>query len=352
MRNWILPTLYASFALLSIITLSSVAPSLAGKQLISFCIGGVVYAAASYLPWNTYLSTRWYQYWGVVLLLILPLVAFDATRNTHRWIELGGGQTFQPSQLAVPFTILSLSMILIKAREYTWRTVGIFLATLAVPAALIFIEPDLGSTIVYVAATAVLLLLVPVPWQKICTLLGILLLAVVVGWFFIFHPYQKARITAFLNPDSPDNYNAHQALIAVGSGTGIGRGIGQGVQSHLRFLPERHTDFIFASFAEEYGFIGSSVLIGLYICLTGYILWQSHSSTEVSAQLFLITTAILFILQAAVNILMNMGLLPITGITLPFFSFGGSSILCMALLLGMVHSATAEHKPKATLHIS
>lgn len=352
MRTWLIPALYIVLALMSITTLSSVAPSLASKQLLSFIIGGVVYLLAYYIPWETYRNTQVYQYGFAVFILILPLVAFGSTRNTHRWIELGGGQTFQPSQLAIPLTVMLAAQVLTRAKEITWLTLAQFFAVIGLPAVLIFVEPDLGSTIVYGASLSVLLLVTPVSWKKLLTLLSVSVIAAVIGWLFLLQPYQKARITTFLSPESSDNYNAQQALIAVGSGGVLGRGIGQGVQSHLKFLPERQTDFIFASFAEEYGFFGTSILIILYGILVAYLLYASQFANDSTAQLLFIVAAVVCMMQTSVNVLMNMGLLPITGITLPFVSYGGSSIISMAFFLGMVQSGLSHYKPKATLHIS
>ena len=352
MRSWFLPALYVSFALISTSTLASVAPAIADKQFLSFLIGGVVFAVAARIPWSTYKSLAWPSYWIAVFLLILPLVAFGAIRNTHRWIELGGGQTFQPSQVALPLTLLALSLIITKAQQHTWQVLGKFLTVLSLPAALIFVEPDLGTTIAYVVPCLVILLVAPIPWKQLATLVITGVLLAVAAWFFLLLPYQKERITTFLNPESADNHNAHQALIAVGSGMWWGRGIGQGVQSHLKFLPERHTDFIFASFAEEYGFLGSSLLLLLYGALVAFLLKEARSIVDPDAQLLYIVTAFSFVFQASINILMNMGMMPITGITLPFISYGGSSIVSLTLLLGMTQSASIHRPAKVALHLT
>jgi rod shape determining protein RodA len=183
---------------------------------------------------------------------------------------------------------------------------------------------------------------------------GTVLVLALVGWFVVLQPYQKARITAFISPTEDmqgSNYNAQQALIAVGSGEFAGRGLGQGIQSHLKFLPERHTDFIFASLAEEYGFIGTSTVIILYVLLITFLIWASlHISNQIG-QLFLLVVAIWIFLQATININMNIGLLPITGITLPFLSYGGSSLLGLCFTLGIAQSLIKETQKKTLLHI-
>ena len=138
---------------------------------------------------------------------------------------------------------------------------------------MILIEPDLGTTLVYLASLAVVFFFSDIRWQQVLALGAAGLIMVVIAWMFVLQPYQKERITSFMDDSQTEStllsskYNARQALIAVGSGQLVGRGLGQGVQSHLRFLPERQTDFIFASLAEEFGFLGSSLLIGLYVLI-------------------------------------------------------------------------------------
>lgn len=174
------------------------------------------------------------------------------------------------------------------------------------------------------------------------------------AWFLLLQPYQKQRITSFISPEqsSDGNYHVEQALIAVGSGELTGRGLGQGVQSYLRFLPERQTDFIFASIAEEYGFIGGIVVLSLYALLIGFIIYTGSTTSRASAQFYCYGVAIALLLQMGVNIGMNMGLVPVTGITLPFLSYGGSSILSLTIALAIVQSIVRLQKPQAKLHLS
>lgn len=352
MRQWFLPAIFFIFALLSTQTLSSVAPQLAGRQLISFILGGALFFFASRISFAQLMQWRWLLYTAGIVLLLIPLAFFDPTRGTHRWIDIAGVFTIQSSQLALPLTIFALISIVIAAKHYSWALLLKFIVLLGLPAALILIAPDLGSTLAYALPVLAIVLLVPFSWKKLFLLAIMGIIGSLAAWQFVLENYQKERLMMFLNPESSDNYNAHQALITVGSGKIVGRGVGQGIQSHLRFLPERQTDFIFASFAEEYGFIGCIVLIGAYAFLIYFLFTISHKVSQPAPKLFLLVTAVAFLLQASINIHMNLGLLPITGITLPLMSYGGSSILSLALVLGVCQNIVTAIPAKSALHIS
>lgn len=351
MRSWILPAVYVFLGIVSCITLSSVAPTLAQKQLQAFILGGVLIAALSQLPFSLFLRLRWPLYVLNIILLLLPLFVFASTRNTHRWIDIGG-LTYQPSQTA---GLLALGVILITltgAREVTMGTLGKVLSLAALPIGLVFAAPDLGSAVLAAVTVLSPLFFTPLKWMHILPFFALALLGAVIGWFFFLAPYQQERLLVFIGGEKTENYNAHQALIAVGSGELFGRGIGKGVQSHLRFLPERQTDFIFASFAEEFGFIGCSVLIGTYLILIVFLWYISKYVHTLAGKLWMMSTAVVFLVQVSINIHMNLGLLPITGVTLPFMSYGGSSILALSLLLGINQQLVLTSEKKVTLHIT
>lgn len=181
-------------------------------------------------------------------------------------------------------------------------------------------------------------------------MLGLLFLG-----FLHFKPYQKQRITSFIDSNQDiqnSSYNARQALIAAGSGQLIGRGLGQGIQSHLKFLPERQTDFIFASLAEEFGFIGSIIVVLIYLLLINLIIRVGLKSSSKPEYYFCMSTAIMTAFQVGINIGMNIGLMPITGLTLPLLSYGGSSLLSLMAMFAVVQSILINIKPKKTLHLS
>ncbi|MBP7768779.1 FtsW/RodA/SpoVE family cell cycle protein [Candidatus Woesebacteria bacterium] len=351
MKHWFLAAIYFIFTLFSTLTLSSIAPQLAARQLTSFILGGILFFVASRISVRWIQQIRWILYAGGIILLMIPLVLFSATRGTHRWIDIAGIFTIQSSQFALPATIFAALTILTQAKSFGWLLLGKFLLTIGIPAGLILIAPDLGSTIAFALPPLMVLPLLPFSNKKIVTLLVVGIIGSFLAWHFVLEEYQKIRFMAFLQPESADNYNAHQALITIGSGKFLGRGLGQGIQSHLQFLPERQTDFIFASFAEEYGFFGCLVLIGMYAVLCIFLYIQARALPNTTEKLFLLVVFSTIFLQTTINIYMNLGLLPITGITLPFMSYGGSSILGLAILLGICQATISRAPQKSALHI-
>lgn len=355
MRVWILPALLLVFALLSTITLSSVAPSLAGKQLLFFAVSAGIFYGMSKVSFFRLLELRIPSYIFACLFLMVPIVFSLSTRNTARWIPVGDWFSIQPSQVTLPLVSFLLIWLATSTKQFGVRFFLQFFGLLMIPTVLILVEPDLDTTLVVFLSLASVLFFLPIPWKVFAGFGFTGLLLVLIGWLFILQPYQKARITSFLSQTDDlqgGGYNAKQALIAVGSGKAIGRGLGQGIQSHLKFLPERHTDFLFASLAEEYGFLGTSTVLTLYGLLVSFLLWVSFNIENKPGQLFLLVVALLFFLQATININMNIGLLPITGITLPLLSYGGSSILGLSFTLGIAQSIIKETSKKTVLHIT
>lgn len=352
MKSWILPGVIIILGLISVVTLKSVAPHLAGQQTLFVLVGMVVFWLAAKLPFQHLQRWALPLYVALCLALIFSYGIGLATGRPGRWIPIGLFN-IQPSQLAIPVTALILTNIpgSFNSSHNLLKALGF----IALPAVLIFIEPDLGTTIVYLISMLTVVFIKGIPGKTISILAGISLVALVVAWLTILRPYQKQRITSFIN-QSEDvqgaNYNATQALIAVGSGQLTGRGIGEGIQSHLRFLPERQTDFIFASLAEEFGFIGASTVLLLYATLIGTLLLAAKQVPDVDKAAFTSSLITMTTLHVVVNIGMNIGIMPITGITLPFLSYGGSSILSLCAMYGVVQSTTRDLKPQAVLHLT
>lgn len=360
MRRYFLLGLMFLFTILSLTTLRSIVPDLLYKQTISFAIAFVVFIVAWKLPFEFHLKLAKWLYLLLNLSLLFLLIYGKITRGISAWIVLPLGFKFQPSQLAVPVVALYLSSFFSKEKKLSWF---LFLQTILIitlPAILILLEPDFGTVLVFAAATSIFLFFNKLSFKQVLFLFLAGLLGIMSLWFFVFKQYQKDRLLGFLHlqrniivteeteKESSSAYNARQALIAVGSGGIFGRGIGQGVQSHLRFLPERQTDFIFASFSEEWGFVGAVFLLSMYFILLFYLIYLAYRVEDFKQKLYLLTIFMMFLVQVFINVGMNMAILPITGITLPFLSYGGSSVISLFFALGVVASIANNFKKKPT----
>jgi rod shape determining protein RodA len=351
LRQWLLPALLVLFSLISVITLNSVAQPFASQQLIFFVISLVLFGLVSRVSFSLLSQYRWLAYAALVALLILTLIIGTLTNGTRRWISVGGFFSVQASQLAVPIVGLVVAKKIKSTKDISFKNLTQILLLLFIPGLLISIAPDLGTTIVYLASIGIFMWLGPVPIKWLGTIAGLGIITIIIGWFFLIKDYQKQRITCFIERDNNptcSEYNARQSLIAVGSGELFGKGLGQGIQSHLKFLPERQTDFIFASFAEEWGFFGSILLLSLFVIMISHIISIGRLMPSYEDQIFCMMIATYFAVQVIVHIGMNMYLFPITGITLPFISYGGSSLIGMTLSIALIQSAaksipTREH---------
>jgi len=320
--------------ILSTLSLLSVGWTLALNQLGLIGLGVVIFFIFSKIPYDTHrLLVKIYAGVSLVLLL-LPFLFGELTRGAVRWISLGLF-TLQPSELVKPLLIIIFSSLLaVKAR------LGPYLLALVIPAALIFKQPDLGSTLLVSAIWLGMLFVSRIKILTLIILLAVLAIASPVGWHQL-KPYQQARWRSFINPytdPQASGYHLIQSVISIGSGGLFGRGFGRGTQAQLQFLPERHTDFIFASWAEETGLAGSIILLLVYFWLLNSILGISRLAPDELGRLIGMGVFCLIFFQGFVNLGMNLGLVPVTGITLPLVSSGGSSLLGIAACLGLVEN--------------
>lgn len=290
------------------------------------------------------------MYIFIFILLMAVLVLGFETRGSLRWIPLGVFNV-QPSEFAKPILILFLARFW-SGRLPSWQNIFKSLLYSAPFILLIFKQPDLGSALTIVSIWLGMLFAAQVSVKKLLILALVFTLIIPIGWSFL-HDYQKERITSFLTPGSDPlgkGYNLIQSTIAVGSGEFLGRGLGRGTQSRLQFLPEFRTDFIFASIAEEMGFVGSVLILSLYLFLLAYFLRVAQRVNNSFNLLVTVGVLSMFLFQVVVNIGMNVGLLPITGITLPLISYGGSSLIATFLSLGMVASCAGNKKGIKSTH--
>lgn len=274
-----------------------------------------------------------------VFLLTLPILIGEVTRGTIRWIQIGGF-TLQPAEIARPFLILFIAQYLTR-EELTVRRFFVATALFMGPTFLILLAPSLGVSVL--AAVGFVGVVLSLRFNKrlliTAVLMGLMLLPF--SWFLL-ADYQKERVEALFSPSQDPQgigYNSIQALITVGSGGWTGRGLGEGVQTQLYFLPERHTDFIFASVSEELGFVGAFFVIILLFFLLWRILSVVTRAKNYTARAYAAGVFLTLFAQIMVHIGMNMGLFPITGLPLPLVSLGGSSLLANMIMLGMVVSA-------------
>lgn len=316
-----------------------------GRQIIYLLVGVVVYYAVSFINYRVLLNNSHWIYLAILVLLLITILLGLETRGSIRWIDLGI-INLQASELAKPALILFLTRFLVKNPPKTLKNIFFSFLIMVVPTFLIFKQPDLGSAVVLLI---IWLGLIYIAGMRLVHLLSIGffgLLALPIG-FSLLKGYQKERLLTFLNPNSDplgSGYNVVQSIIAVGSGQILGRGFGRGTQSHLNFLPEQKTDFIFATTAEELGFVGIFLLLTLFSVLIFRVVNIATKAENKEGALICYGTAIVIAVQLFINAGMNMGILPITGITLPFVSYGGSSIISMAILLGLVNSVSVTRK--------
>lgn len=353
MIDWqlLLPTVV--IVALGLTTLGSISLTLFYSQIAFFIFGLILFIFLSRFHYQNHLYlTRIYAV-ALVVLLVLPFIFGAVTRGSVRWVQIGS-LTIQPSEIIKPLLIIILASFLAQTqRLHSLLRLLVYALIIFIPTLLIFKQPDLGSTIVVIAVWMAILIASDFPFvYSFSTLIFGLALSPLVIKFL--KPYQQLRLTSFLNPYSDpktSGYHVIQSIIAVGSGGLWGRGLGHGIQSQLKFLPERQTDFIFASLAEELGLIGSLILLIAYFMLLKHLLNIARHAPDQFSCLIVIGVFSLLAFQALVNISMNLGLLPITGITLPLVSSGGSSILATMMALGLVNNISSYQTHKQPLEI-
>jgi len=282
-------------------------------------------------------------YIGSLVLLLLVLVVGTTVKGAKSWFSFGGFFSFEPAD------IVKLLVIMVLAKYFSRRHVEIarvkhllVSASYALlPIALIMLQPDFGSAMVIAGLWLGMALIAGISKRQILLIAGGIIVLFSFAWLFVFKPYQKARINTFINPTADirgRGYNAYQSVIAVGSGGILGKGLGYGTQSRLNYLPEYQTDFIFAAFVEEWGFIGGLIVIACFVIILWRIILHARRGASNFETLFCAGYALLLFGHVIVNIGMNIGIMPVTGIPLPFMSYGGSHLLAEGIGLGIILS--------------
>ena len=315
------------------------------RQSIYFVFGLALLNLVVFFGHKTLLNISYWLYGLLIALLIVTYILGLETRGSVRWIDFGVF-SLQASEVAKPILVLFLSYFFVTHSPLKIKNNFISFVLAMIPTGLTFLQPDLGSAFVLFVIWAALVYLAGLPFKHLLVMILMAAIFLPVGYFSL-RDYQKDRLTTFIDPyQDPlgSGYNIVQSIIAVGSGQTFGRGFGRGTQSHLNFLPEQKTDFIFATTAEELGFAGISAIIALFSLLLYRIVVIAGRAREKSAQLICYGAASVIVIQLFVNAGMNMGIVPVTGITLPFISYGGSSLISMLILVGLVQSVDIDNK--------
>lgn len=348
--EWPLFVIPVALTLLGVLTMHPFgeAASLAPKQLVWLTLALLGYFLAASLDMRFIRRTSVIISGYIVLLglLVVLLVAAHAVMGAKSWFTFGGF-SFQPADLGkIIFIALIAKYFSRRHMEIgDFRHILVSGAYAAAPILLILLEPDLGTAAIFSAVWFGMVLVSGISKKHLAVVIACGLVVATGLWFGGLHDYQRARIMTFINPASDihgSGYNAYQATVAAGSGRVLGKGIGYGTQSKLRFLPEYETDFIFAAFAEEWGFVGVALVLLLYGFLLVRLLGIAQRSATNFDALFTIGVALLIMAHVFIHAGINLGMLPVTGTTIPFMSYGGSHLLMEYVALGIVASLARE----------
>jgi rod shape determining protein RodA len=325
------------------------------RQGVNVALGVVALVALTFVNPDSFRRLRRPLFLVTIALLASVFLIDQVIRGTRRWIDIGFFR-FQPSELGKVLVILIVAGFLAERsrRIGAWRTTLGAVSVVALPALLVFFEPDFGTALIYLAVAGAALFIAGTRWSQLAALgaAGVLVAGAVL-WFLpstgfeVLRPYQVERLTGFLHPDdSPAaaTYNMAQSITAVGSGGATGRGVADASQTNLNYLPEHSTDFIFSSLAEQRGFLGAALLLLLY----GLVVWRGLRTISVAPSFFTAIVAagvvVAFTVQVFVNVGMTIGIAPITGIPLPFVSYGGSSMITTLAMIGLLQAIHVRGK--------
>jgi rod shape determining protein RodA len=305
-------------------------------------IAGVVFVLATAFDYRWFKTLSWPVYVLQLGLLVLTLAIGDGVGNSARWITMGP-LTFQFSELAKVLMIIVLANYLASRHDRldSLRTVLGACVLVGPPWLLVMLQPDLGTSLVFIGILAGMLWMSGASMKWLAVLAGAVIAMVPIAWTYILRDYQKERLTSFLNPTpdiSDSGYQLYQSQIAVGSGGWFGRGLTNGTQAQGDFLPVQTTDFVFSVLAEELGFLGAMVLFVLFALLLWRVIVAAWRSRDPFGTLFASGIASMVLFQLFVNVGMVMGIMPITGIPLPFVTHGGASLVSIAIGLGIIQS--------------
>jgi rod shape determining protein RodA len=312
------------------------------KQIGFLAIGIVLMFLISLIDYHRLIDTVHWAY-GIGILSLIAVAAFGTkVLGGKRWISFHGAH-FQPSEWIKLILIVAVGRFFwgLAGRELTWTEIGKVSAMVFLPMAFVLKQPDLGTSLTYLPILMCGLFLGGIRFKQVAIILLALVLIGGIAWKSGKHlkPYQQARINAFINPDSDprgSGYQIRQSLIAVGAGGVWGKGTNKGTQTQGDFLPIPYTDFIFAAFCEEHGFVGAVGVLLLYFLILMRLIQNAQTASDLPGSFIIMGVVAVIVFQIAVNVGMVVGLMPVTGIPLPLLSYGGSSVLFTFLALGIV----------------
>ena len=283
-----------------------------------------------------------------LVMLIAVMFVGQSALGAQRWIQIGPF-TLQPSEFAKIIMIICLARLMAndKSGFQTWKSLLPVAGMMALPTLLIFIQPDLGTSLVFAAITFGMLYISGLKMQLVKRAFLAFVVVFPFIWFFVLHSYQKMRILVLFNPEVDpygSGYHVIQSKISIGSGGFIGQGLFEGTQSQLNFLPENHTDFIFSVIGEELGFVGAIFVLFLFFVLLYRTLMISRSSGDAFGSLLACGIFSMWLFQIFINVGMTLGIMPVTGIPLPFMSYGGSALLMNLLCVGLLMNIYLRRK--------
>ncbi len=347
--DWVLFACFLVLAAASLVSLASSGIVFFWRQLIWYILGFTIILGGSRLDWRGMINQplfRYGLYWFSVLLLVLSNLQTGTIRGVKSWLHFGSFQ-FEPAELAKLALILVLAGFFSRRYIAAWLGKNIFLSFFYafIPTALVAIQPDFGSALVILGIWIGFLLMSGINKKRLVLGFIVAVLIVTLLWMFFLKPYQKDRLVGFIFPESDPlgvNYNVIQSKIAIGSAGFWGKGFGEGTQTQLNFLPETQTDFLFAAFVEEWGLFGGILIILTFVLIIFRMVGIGIRARNNDSKFIVLGVGLVLVIHFFVNIGSNLGVLPVTGINFLFLSYGGSSILTIAILVSIVEKIKLE----------
>lgn len=347
--DWTLLSLVAVLFIISTISLASISGYYFSKQIVWMALALLIIFLGSQVNWGWLFTQSWLCrgfYWISVGLILIPYIQSQAIRGAKSWIVIGGFQ-FEPSEVMKVALIIFLAGFFSRRYLAAWRTKNIFTSAFyaLLPAFIIAAQPDLGSASVIVGIWASFLLMSGINKKRLAIGIIVILVMGIIAWSFFLQSYQKNRITSFISPELDplgSSYNVIQSKIAIGSAGFLGKGFQRGTQVQLGFLPEAHSDFIFAAFVEEWGILGGGILVLTYLGLIIRMTLIGLKTRRNDLKFVVLGAGSVFLIHFFINIGSNLGLFPVTGISLPFVSYGGSNLLTSSLFISIIEHIKIE----------